>query len=288
MNNATDRTHDDDTEVIAQVDETTPIDETTQVEDTVLEHTAQTTELDVPLSERFADFDDDANAIPDDGDTREMPAQTRVMPAQTRAADDTTIVIEQVDVADDTPTSALPVSDDATQPLSGWSWSSDAADDVTETVTDGDTVAEANTVVDDDATGDGETMDSAAQDADTRTAVDDAAAYTASADVPPTPPADGVPMYSAPQPDIVPKDPVRPSGPSAATIVFGSIVTLVGVITIVIAACMNTNTLQFVDWRETINWILMGLGVLLSVVAIVWGVVAHVRNRRRDTAPPQP
>ena len=281
MNNATDRTHDDDTEVIAQVDETTPIDDTTPVEDTVLEHTAQTTELDVPLSERFADFDDDTNTVPDDGDTREMPAQTRVMPVQTSDADDTTVVIEQVDVADDTPTSALPVRDDATQPLSGWSWLSDAADGVAETVADGDKVA------DDDAKDDGEAMGAVAQDADTRTVADDAAAYAAPADVPPTPPAD-VPMYSAPQPDIVPKEPIRPSGPSAATIVFGSIVTLVGVITIVIAACMNTNTLQFVDWRETINWILMGLGVLLSVVAIVWGVVAHVRNRRRDTAHPQP
>lgn len=263
MNNATDRTHDDDTEVIAQVNETTPIDDTTRVEDTVLEHTAQTTELDVPLSERFADFDDDTNTVPDDGDTREMPAQTRVMPVQTSDADDMTVVIEQVDVADDTPTSALPVSDDATQPLSGWSWSSDTADDVAETV------AEMDTVADDDAKDDGEAMGAMAQDADTQTVAD-------------------VPMYSAPQPDIVPKEPIRPSGPSAATIVFGSIVTLVGVITIVIAACMNTNTLQFVDWRETINWILMGLGVLLSVVAIVWGVVAHVRNRRRDTAHPQP
>ncbi len=281
MNNATDRTHDDDTEVIAQVDETTPIDDTTPVEDTVLEHTAQTTELDVPLSERFADFDDDTNTVPDDGDTREMPAQTRVMPAQTHDADDTTVVIEQVDVADDTPTSALPVRDDATQPLSGWSWSSDAADDVAETVADGDTVA------DDDAKDDDEAMGGVAQDADTQTVADDAVAYAVPADVPPAPPAD-VPMYSGPQPDIVPKEPVRPSGPSAATIVFGSIVTLVGVITIVIAACMNTNTLQFVDWRETINWILMGLGVLLSVIAIVWGVVAHMRNRRRDTAHPQP
>ncbi|MEF2736793.1 MAG: hypothetical protein U0N15_06195, partial [Bifidobacterium choerinum] len=62
MNNADHNMHDDDTEVIARQDTPSPDD--------------ATTEMDVPLSERFAEFDADDAPAPNDGDTREMPMQT--------------------------------------------------------------------------------------------------------------------------------------------------------------------------------------------------------------------
>ncbi|WP_133064681.1 hypothetical protein [Bifidobacterium italicum] len=237
MNNADHNMHDDDTEVIAR--QTTPA----QADDA-------TTEMDMPLSERFADFDADDAPAPDDGDTREMPVQT--------GGDETTVVFERTDVDEPAPTSVMPQqdADDATRPMStGWSWSSDAS------APDG-------------------TFDATVIEEDTVTEAD---APEAAPSAPPMtpPPADAVPMYNAPQPTEEPKV-VRPEGASAGTIAFGVVVTIIGALTILVGATMNSGLLDYINWREIINWTLMGLGVLLSVIAIVWGVVSHMRNRRRD------
>lgn len=275
MNNTDHNTHDDDTEVIAQQDAAGDV----TTEDV-------TTEMDMPLSERFADFDVDAAAAPtpDDGDTREMPAQSRI-------DDATTVVIEQTGGDDLAPTCVMPQqdADDKTQPLTtvqsaGWSWSSDAAPAIT--ATDDDTATLDTATLDDtvlDTTTFGtETLDVTVVDEDAAEATTSVADTTAAATPPsePTPPS-AVPMYSAPQPAEEPKI-VRPSGASAGTIAFGVVVTIFGALTILVGATMNSGLLDYIDWRGIVNWTLMGLGVLLSVVAIVWGLIAHVRGRRRD------
>lgn len=238
MNNADRTMHDEDTEVIAR-----------QTDDA-------TTEMDMPLSERFADFEADGAPAPDDGDTREMPVQT--------VGDETTVVFERTDVDEPEPTSVMPQqdADDATRPMStGWSWSSEASAPAADTAAPGGTFDAA--VIAEDAAPEVDTPDAATS-------------------VPPmTPPADAVPMYSAPQPAGEPKV-VRPEGASAGTIAFGVVVTIIGALTILVGATMNSGLLDHVDWRGIVNWTLMGLGVLLSVIAIVWGLASHVRNRRRD------
>lgn len=249
MNNADHNMHDDDTEVIAR--QATPA----QADDATME-------MDVPLSERFADFDADGAPSPDDGDTREMPVQT--------VGDETTVVFERTDVDEPEPTSVMPQqdADDATRPMStGWSWSSDASAPAADTPAPGtaapDGAFDATVIAEDTASED-----------DAPDAVPSAPPMT-------PPPADAVPMYSAPQPTEEPKV-VRPEGASAGTIAFGVVVTIIGALTVLVGATMNSGLLDHVDWRGIVNWTLMGLGVLLSVIAIVWGLVSHVRNRRRD------
>ncbi|MDE5640248.1 MAG: hypothetical protein K2I40_00710 [Bifidobacterium castoris] len=249
MNNADHTMHDDDTEVIAR--QSTPA----QADDATME-------MDMPLSERFADFEADGAPAPDDGDTRETPVQT--------VSDETTVVFERTDVDEPEPTSVMPQqdADDATRPMStGWSWSSDASAPAADTPAPGT------------AAPDG-TFDAAVIAEDTAPEVDTPDAAP-SAPTPPPPPAGAVPMYSAPQPTGEPRV-VRPEGASARTNAFGVVVTNIGALTILVGATMNSGLLDHVDWRGIVNWTLMGLGVLLSVIAIVWGLVSHVRNRRRD------
>lgn len=243
MNNADHNMRDDDTEVIARQDTPSPDD--------------ATTEMDVPLSERFAEFDADDAPASNDGDTREMPMQT--------AADETTVVIERAAVDETAPTAVMPRQGaaDMTRPLpTGWSWSSQTADDVADVTTDDTTTLDATVIADDDAT---------------------QGAADATSDGTGTPPSGAVPMYSAPQPPEAPKA-VRPSGASVGTIVFGVVVTIIGALTILVGSTMNSGLLDSIDWRELVNWTLMGLGVLLSVIAIVWGIVSHMRSRRHDAA----
>lgn len=257
MNNADHNMRDDDTEVIARQDTPSPDD--------------ATTEMDVPLSERFAEFDADDAPASNDGDTREMPMQT--------AADETTVVIERAAVDETAPTAVMPRQGaaDMTRPLpTGWSWSSQTADDVADVTTD-DTGAP--TTDDTETTDDTTTLDA------TVIADDDATqgAADATSDGTGTPPSGAVPMYSAPQPPEAPKA-VRPSGASVGTIVFGVVVTIIGALTILVGSTMNSGLLDSIDWRGLVNWTLMGLGVLLSVIAIVWGIVSHMRSRRHDAA----
>lgn len=243
MNNADHNMRDDDTEVIARQDTPSPDD--------------ATTEMDVPLSERFAEFDADDAPASNDGDTREMPMQT--------AADETTVVIERAAVDETAPTAVMPRQGaaDMTRPLpTGWSWSSQTADDVADVTTDDTTTLDATVIADDDAT---------------------QGAADATSDGTGTPPSGAVPMYSAPQPPEAPKA-VRPSGASVGTIVFGVVVTIIGALTILVGSTMNSGLLDSIDWRELVNWTLMGLGVLLSVIAIVWGIVSHMRSRHHDAA----
>lgn len=99
------------------------------------------------------------------------------------------------------------------------------------------------------------------------------------APVPPTRPQQ-VPLYAT-TPGPLPQQPPAPTGPSAATIVLGAIVTIVGVLTIVVGSLMGTAFLSFAQLHDLGGYLFAGLGIFLTVVAVVWAVAGAVRKRQR-------
>lgn len=88
-----------------------------------------------------------------------------------------------------------------------------------------------------------------------------------------------VPLYAA-TPGPLPQQPPAPTGPSAATIVLGAIVTLVGILALVVGALMDTAFLSFAQLNDLGGYLFAGLGIFLAVVAVVWAVTSAVRKRQ--------
>ncbi|KFI59795.1 hypothetical protein [Bifidobacterium cuniculi] len=99
------------------------------------------------------------------------------------------------------------------------------------------------------------------------------------APVPPTRPQQ-VPLYAT-TPGPLPQQQPAPTGPSAATIVLGAIVTLVGILALVVGALMDTTLLSFAQLHDLGGYLFAGLGIFLAVVAVAWAVAGAVRKRQR-------
>lgn len=98
--------------------------------------------------------------------------------------------------------------------------------------------------------------------------------------VPPAGPSH-VPFYSYQPPAGMPQ-PQRPTGASGPTIVLGAIVAAIGALTIVVGALLGTPLLSFTTLRNMGGYAFAGLGLFLSVVAIIWGISSAVAKRRND------
>lgn len=96
------------------------------------------------------------------------------------------------------------------------------------------------------------------------------------------PQAGAVPLYTTVAPAPRATEPIRPQGPSPATIVLGVIVLLVGAITIAVGVNMTSWFLPNVDLHDFTAYLFAGIGVLLSVLAIVWALAAHLRRRAEE------
>ena len=88
-----------------------------------------------------------------------------------------------------------------------------------------------------------------------------------------------IPLYQAP-PQRKP-EPERPKGASAGTIVFGVVVLLFGALTVTVGLLMNSSMFSFVEFNRITGYLFAGLGILLSLIAIVMGVSSHWRNKNR-------
>ena len=89
-----------------------------------------------------------------------------------------------------------------------------------------------------------------------------------------------IPLYQAP-PQRKP-EPERPKGASAGTIVFGVVVLLFGALTVTVGLLMNSSMFSFVEFNRITGYLFAGLGILLSLIAIVMGVSSHWRNKNRS------
>lgn len=89
-----------------------------------------------------------------------------------------------------------------------------------------------------------------------------------------------IPLYQAP-PQRKP-EPDRPKGASAGTIVFGVVVLLFGALTVTVGLLMNSSMFSFVEFNRITGYLFAGLGILLSLIAIVMGVSSHWRNKNRS------
>lgn len=67
--------------------------------------------------------------------------------------------------------------------------------------------------------------------------------------------------------------------PSAATIILGAFAMIIGIITIVIAVQFPMNIGAMIDMRDVSAVVLAAVGILLSVISLVWGMIAHQRNK---------
>lgn len=77
------------------------------------------------------------------------------------------------------------------------------------------------------------------------------------------------------------REPERPKGASAGTIVFGVVVLLFGALTVTVGLLMNSSMFSFVEFNRITGYLFAGLGILLSLIAIVMGVSSHWRNKNR-------
>lgn len=89
-----------------------------------------------------------------------------------------------------------------------------------------------------------------------------------------------IPLYQAP-PQRKP-EPERPKGASAGTIVFGVVVLLFGALTVTVGLLMNSSMFSFVEFNRITGYLFAGLGILLSLIAIVMGISSHWRNKNRS------
>ncbi len=89
-----------------------------------------------------------------------------------------------------------------------------------------------------------------------------------------------IPLYQVP-PQRKP-EPERPKGASAGTIVFGVVVLLFGALTVTVGLLMNSSMFSFVEFNRITGYLFAGLGILLSLIAIVMGVSSHWRNKNRS------
>lgn len=99
--------------------------------------------------------------------------------------------------------------------------------------------------------------------------------------IPPYVPSD-VPLYRT-QP-VMPAPPERPTGASVPTIVLGIIVAIIGIFTIVAGTLVENPILSFVTLRNVSGYAFAALGLLLSVVAIVWGISSAISKRRGNAS----
>ena len=98
-------------------------------------------------------------------------------------------------------------------------------------------------------------------------------------------------FVQVPAQPLVKPEPLRKTGPSVPTIVLGVLGILLGCITLAFGFGFPGVSYALADWMvtsaapETILALCMGgLGVLLLVIAAVWGVVRAVRNRHTADA----
>lgn len=89
-----------------------------------------------------------------------------------------------------------------------------------------------------------------------------------------------IPLYQA-APQRKP-EPERPKGASAGTIVFGVVVLLFGALTVTVGLLMNSSMFSFVEFNRITGYLFAGLGILLSLIAIVMGISSHWRNKNRS------
>lgn len=89
-----------------------------------------------------------------------------------------------------------------------------------------------------------------------------------------------IPLYQAP-PQRKP-EPERPKGASAGTIVFGVVVLLFGALTVTVGLLMNSSMFSFVEFNRITGYLFAGLGILLSLIAIVMGISSHLHNKNRS------
>lgn len=87
-----------------------------------------------------------------------------------------------------------------------------------------------------------------------------------------------IPLYQAP-PQRKP-EPERPKGASAGTIVFGVVVLLFGALTVTVGLLMNSSMFSFVEFNRITGYLFAGLGILLSLIAIVMGISSHLHNKK--------
>lgn len=87
-----------------------------------------------------------------------------------------------------------------------------------------------------------------------------------------------IPLYQAP-PQRKP-EPERPKGASASTIVFGVVVLLFGALTVTVGLLMNSSMFSFVEFNRITGYLFAGLGILLSLIAIVMGISSHLHNKK--------
>lgn len=77
-------------------------------------------------------------------------------------------------------------------------------------------------------------------------------------------------------------EPQRPTGASAGTIVFGVIMLFIGIITVIVGIMMTSTNFTMPALNTIIACSTAGAGVTLSLIAIIWGIVGHTRNTRRN------
>ena len=63
--------------------------------------------------------------------------------------------------------------------------------------------------------------------------------------------------------------------------VFGVVVLLFGALTVTVGLLMNSSMFSFVEFNRITGYLFAGLGILLSLIAIVMGVSSHWRNKNR-------
>lgn len=102
---------------------------------------------------------------------------------------------------------------------------------------------------------------------------------------PPAPqvaPTASVPLYSAPvqQPAVPPV--IRPEGPSVGTIILGTLLSLLGIVTIAFGINLATNFLPAIDIDipQLIAYLLAGTGIVLTLIALEWGITTAIKRRR--------
>ena len=62
---------------------------------------------------------------------------------------------------------------------------------------------------------------------------------------------------------------------------FGVVVLLFGALTVTVGLLMNSSMFSFVEFNRIAGYLFAGLGILLSLIAIVMGVSSHWRNKNR-------